>query len=314
MASVDATSSTGRDPASIVRSRVSPYGYIPTEWVCIFMVVVFAISSVLHLAQTIKSRLWWLLGTATLAGLLEVLGWSGRLWNSKNPRDITPFMIQIIATIIAPTPLIAANFIILGEIIRRLGQQFSRLQAKWYTIIFLCCDVIALFVQAAGGAKASIAVQNNKNAQPGGHIMLGGIVFQLIAFCTYLFLAAEFLLRYHYDKPFSRAGVASSRKRCTLDRGVKFMIGGLALDALWILIRSVYRTVELADGWLGRIIATETYFNVLDGLMIVFAMFTLNVFHPGFLLGKAKTWNRSAYDSAVELDDMKEGVSKSVSD
>lgn len=49
--------------------------------------------------------------------------------------------------------------------------------------------------------------------------------------------------------------------------------------------------------------------------MIVFAMFTMNVFHPGRLLGKAKTWNRSTYDSVVELDDMKdsEGVSKSAS-
>lgn len=64
-----------------------------------------------------------------------------------------------------------------------------------------------------------------------------------VAFCIYLFLAAEFLLRYHYDKPFSRAAVAPPPKRLGLDRGVKLMIGGLALDALWILIRSIYRTV-----------------------------------------------------------------------
>ena len=36
--------------------------------------------------------------------------------------------------ILAPIPLVAASFIILGQIIRRLGQQYSRLNAKWCTL------------------------------------------------------------------------------------------------------------------------------------------------------------------------------------
>lgn len=31
--------------------------------------------------------------------------------------------------------------------------------------------------------------------------------------------------------------------------------------------------------------------DVLDGAMIVLAMFTLNFFHPAWLLGKADSWN-----------------------
>ena len=45
---------------------------------------------------------------------------------------IRPFP-RITTTIIAPTPLIAANFVILGQIIKRLGQQYSRLSARWCT-------------------------------------------------------------------------------------------------------------------------------------------------------------------------------------
>ena len=48
--------------------------------------------------------------------------------------------------------------------------------------------------------------------------------------------------------------------------------------------RSVYRTIELVDGWDGRIIKNELYFNVMDGAMIVAAMFCLNELHPGRLL------------------------------
>jgi len=48
--------------------------------------------------------------------------------------------------------------------------------------------------------------------------------------------------------------------------------------------RSVYRTIELADGWNGRIISTEWYFNVFDATPIVLAMVAINIFHPGRLL------------------------------
>ncbi|KAI0746425.1 RTA1 like protein-domain-containing protein [Daedaleopsis nitida] len=306
----NATSSTGAGAASgvsnlPVHARVSLYGYIPTEWICILFITLFAVSTLLHIAQAIYTRLWWLLGTAALAGIAEILGWSARLWSSISPRALNPFLMQITTTILAPTPLIAASFIILGQIIKRLGQQYSRLDAMWYTIIFCSCDIIALVVQAVGGAKASAAVQNGRNADPGGHIMLGGIIFQLIAVSVYLLLATEFLFRYYLDKPVRRAGVASPPKTNALDRGVKLMIFGLALEGIFILIRSIYRTIELHDGWTGRIISTQVYFNVLDGAMIVLAMFTLNFFHPGFLLGKADTWNGSDDGSVSELSEEK---------
>jgi hypothetical protein len=68
----------------------------------------------------------------------------------------------------------------------------------------------------------------------------------------------------------------------------------------------VYRTIELADGWNGRIISTEVYFSalnpissrrkivilskldVLDGAMVTMAMYALNIAHPGFLLPEQK--------------------------
>lgn len=67
-------------------------------------------------------------------------------------------------------------------------------------------------------------------------------------------------------------------------------------------LSAVYRTVELATGWNGRIIRTEAYFRkshfgfhssalrfsvVLDGVMIVIAMYTINVLHPGRLLERS---------------------------
>ncbi|KAH9914183.1 RTA1-domain-containing protein [Epithele typhae] len=272
-----------RDPSTHL------YGYVPTEWICILFVVLFSLSTLVHLCQAVHSRLWWLLPTTVLCGITEIIGWSGRLWSSKNPTNLNPFLMQISTTIIAPTMLIAASFIVLGQIIRRLGQQYSRLSAWWYTIIFISCDIIALVIQAVGGAKASIAAQNGDNPSSGGNVMLGGIAFQLAAVCVYLAFASEFLVRYFRDRPV-RAVSAMETKRPALAAAVRLMLLALALDGVLILIRSIYRTIELSDGWTGRIITTQVYFNALDGGAILLALFTLNVFHPGRLLGKAHTW------------------------
>jgi len=192
----------------------------------------------------------------------------------------------------APTPLIAANFVILGQLIRRLGSCYSRLSAKWYTIVFVSCDLIALIVQAVGGANASLAVQNEKSPNKGGHIMLGGIVFQMAAITVYMILAAEFLVRYILDKPFSRG--EPTVKAYNLDKKKKLMLVELTISSILIYIRSVYRTIELANGWTGVIISTQWLFNVFDAAMIALAMYSLNVLHPGLLLGSGPAWTSDA--------------------
>jgi hypothetical protein len=48
--------------------------------------------------------------------------------------------------------------------------------------------------------------------------------------------------------------------------------------------RTIYRTVELLGGWEGHILRTQIFFNVLDGMPIVVALFALNFFPPGLLL------------------------------
>jgi hypothetical protein len=266
---------------------LSPYHYIPTEYVTIIFVVLFGLSTSMHLFQTVRYRLWWLFPTVFLCGLLEVLGWSGRLWSSINPFIIIPFQIQITCTIIAPTPFIAANFVILGKIVQRLGPAYSRLSPKWYSILFVTCDFISLVVQAVGGGMAATAPDLTA-ANLGAHIMLAGIVFQLVVIIAYSLCGIEFFLRYSKHSPIaSRSDKESNsdsivRGICT--EKIKHMAYALAFMTTCLFIRAIYRTIELVDGWTGRIISTELYFNVLDGAMIVLAIYTINLAHPGRLL------------------------------
>ncbi|KAJ6552992.1 RTA1-like protein [Mycena capillaripes] len=274
----------------------SQYGYLPHEYVAIIFVVLYGISAALHVGQATYYRMWWLLPTACLCGLGELVGWSGRLWSSFSPSFYNPFMMQIVSTIIAPTPLIAVNFILLSWIVTRLGSCYARLTPIRYAILFVSCDILALMIQAAGGGIASTAADLN-GTKLGANIMLAGIVFQFAAIVTYCGLAADFLIHYHADRPLK----LDSSGRGVLDANVKTMICGLAFSTLLLFIRSIYRIVELAGGWQGRVLHTEVYFNVLDGGMVVLAIYTLNFAHPGRLLGSRRPMPPASY-SATKLE------------
>jgi hypothetical protein len=70
------------------------YGYVPTTWVCGLFIALFALSTLIHIAQATRYRLWWLFPTIVVGGVCEVLGWSGRLWSSFEPRLLNPYLMQ----------------------------------------------------------------------------------------------------------------------------------------------------------------------------------------------------------------------------
>ncbi|PIL31904.1 transporter [Ganoderma sinense ZZ0214-1] len=272
---------------------ISPfYGYMPTKWVCYIFSILFVLATAIHFGQAIRYRAWWLLPTVVLAGLGESTGWGGRLWSSSQPLAQSPYTIQVVCTIVAPTPLIGAIFITFGRLSGYLGGQYSRLRARLYSRIFLSADIVALVVQSLGGGFASDS--DNQSGRLGANIMLGGIVFQLFSLSVFCILVVEYLVRYFKDKPVRPLLLNSNSSellreqftRPPLDPSAKLLIIGLFLESLVLFIRSIYRTIELADGFQGRIIKTQVYFNVLDGAMVVLAMYSLIVLHPARLLKK----------------------------
>ncbi|KAJ7676959.1 hypothetical protein DFH06DRAFT_1291799 [Mycena polygramma] len=294
--------------------RLSPYGYTPTEYVCILFVVLFGLSTFIHAGQAIRYRMWWLFPSTVLAGALETLGWGGHLWSSINSLNFKAYEMQIVCTIIWPTPLAAANFIILGHIINHLGPAYSRLSPKHYTILFLFCVRTPSFIPISrriiasgngscrisshsfGGGAASAAVNKHHSPAKGGDIILAGITgFCITTITAHVFCAGEFLVRYLHNRPVGSTRREKKTETAPLDRKTKVLVCALVFNTTCLFIRAVYRVVELFDGWVGRIIQTQVYFSayivlgsrrtdVLDGAMITLAIITLNLAHPGHLL------------------------------
>ncbi|KAI0639450.1 RTA1-domain-containing protein [Trametes polyzona] len=279
------TESPVQDP-----SQQNLYGYVPDRDVCIIFVVLFSVSAAIHLAEAVYWRMSWLFATAVFAGVAEIVGWAARLWSSYSPFAQDPYIMQLCVTIIAPSPLVAALFILFGRISERLGEHYGRLSPMWYSIIFLTCDIISLVTQGVGGGIAGSSIGNQSDVDLGGNIMLAGIIFQLASISIFVLLMGEYFIRYLTDRPARKpkkdpaAEESYSFSRGEMTPRMRLMIISVLAMTVFLVIRSVYRMIELIDGFTGKIIQTEIYFNIFDGAMVVCAIYTLNVLHPGWLL------------------------------
>lgn len=206
----------------------------------------------------------------------------------------------------------------LGGVLQSLSRSAHLPHTHSYidSIVFTSLDLSAVVIQAVSCGKASIAAKDANDPKLGDKMTIFGVIVQMIGIALvrplvlnnsnltthilfqFCILGADFVFRFYRNKPLR--SVASSPKFNSDPTSHKFtsskqdfrafptnvhlMLLGAGMTTFWVLIRLIYRTFEFANGWMGRITATRAYFYVIDGAPIVLAMFTLNLFHPGWLL------------------------------
>lgn len=65
----------------------------------------------------------------------------------------------------------------------------------------------------------------------------------------------------------------------------KLFVSAIIISDIAIIVRAVYRVVELAQGWNGYLITTEPWFYVFDTALMIICMGIWVVGHPGISLG-----------------------------
>ncbi|CCM03194.1 uncharacterized protein FIBRA_05318 [Fibroporia radiculosa] len=109
----------------------------------------------------------------------------------------------------------------------------------------------------------------------------------VVATTCYMIFAAEFMLRVLYDRPISRRLASpTSPAIYGLDRNIWQILSALIFSNLCVHVRLWYRIIELSDNSTGYLSRTQRYFVIMDALMIILAMLTVNLFHPGRLLAR----------------------------
>ncbi|OJT04688.1 hypothetical protein TRAPUB_4482 [Trametes pubescens] len=129
--------------------------------------------------------------------------------------------------------------------------------------------------------------------------MLGGIIFQLVSLTVFCVLLVEYIVRRIRDRPLKQVATSNAYGHGhqssesmgfiggfgrPLEQPLMYLAYALCIEAVLLYIRGVYRVVELADGWDGRVIQTQSLFFIFDAIPVFTTMALMNVFHPGRLL------------------------------
>ncbi|CAI7658764.1 unnamed protein product [Penicillium crustosum] len=155
-------------------------------------------------------------------------------------------------------------------------QQLSKSRC-WYFIAFVIGGIW-------GGIMASGTVSSMTT---GEHITIVGLYVQLVFF-TFFFLAS---LLFHIR---IRSKLTQQTIQATQERGLhttrswESVIWGLYIASVLILIRSVFRIIEYAQGNGGYLISHEAFMYGFDSTLMLFAMVAMNVLHPSVILSSTQ--------------------------
>lgn len=142
-------------------------------------------------------------------------------------------------------------------------------------------------------ASSAFAKQGGDTA-PGSNTMVAGVIFQLVSITVFVVCAVDFLRRV------KKMGVLR-----TASLSFILLMAAMVISVLCIYVRSIYRTIELLQGWRGYLITHELYFIVLDGVMMIVACAVFNLLNPGWLLRSVKGATLSESRSAVQSTEFK---------
>lgn len=261
------------------------YAYYPNLGANAFFAAIFGICCIANIILGIRYKTWTYMIALGVGSFAECLGYVGRIMLHNNPFDSTGFNIQITCLIIAPAFVTAAVYLTLKYLVLTVGRDYSRIRPKFYTWIFILCDLFSLILQGAGGGIAATA--NTGSGQTlGNDLMMAGISWQVITLFVFGILVADYAWRaYRGRNSFTQATV-------NLLSSLNFRIfaSSIILSFLVIFIRCVFRIAEMANGWANPIMQDEVDFIVLDGVMVSIATLCLTIFHPGLFFKPMATY------------------------
>ena len=122
---------------------------------------------------------------------------------------------------------------------------------------------------------AGAAFSRHENTATGTTIMVSGILFQLAS-------TAVFSILFEYVVLVRGAGILANN-RPLLQLALAIMV-----TVSTLVIRGVFRSMKLMNGWRGMLATTEKFQIALEGGMMAVGMVCLNIWHPERLLRGAK--------------------------
>jgi hypothetical protein len=202
---------------------------------------------------------------------VEVIGYAARAASHNNTASLMHFSMQNSFTLLGPTLMAATVYMIFGRLARTMhAENHSIVRVSLLTKLFVGGDVLAFVVQ--GGAAGLMIIQDL--AKIGKAMVILGLVIQVLSFGLFMVTSAIFHKRVVND---------FTLKASTLDIPWVRIMRVLYLVGLLILIRSVFRLVEYAQGTEGYAMTHEWTLYVFDGVPMAVSAIAMLMWFPSAL-------------------------------
>ncbi|CAI7644016.1 unnamed protein product [Penicillium glandicola] len=273
------------------------YEYTPSLIGAVIFAALFSLTTAFHLFQRIRTHAKYF-NPFIVGGIFQIIGYVARAAAHFNKTSTTLYAMQSLFILLAPILYAASIYMVLGRIITFLnGEHLSSVPVHLMTKIFVGGDILSFILQAAGGGVMTGG--STKTVAIGQWIIVAGLCVQLLFFGTFILSSATFHIRI-VGSPTEKSVRTRHLGTSILPRNWSSLLFACYTVSVLILIRSIYRLIEFAQGNNGYVISHEVYLYVFDAAMMFSVMAIMNVFHPSVVLQKEESPDLSSAESPVE--------------
>ncbi|GMK58928.1 hypothetical protein CspeluHIS016_0603700 [Cutaneotrichosporon spelunceum] len=205
----------------------------------------------------------------TIGTWCEAIGLALRIALRKDPHSLGLYISMYMFVVLSPCAFLAADYILLGRMVKHLkASRYLFLNPDKVSWTFVLSDIITFCIQAAGGSMST----SDGLHKVGSNIFLAGLILQLMSFALFSMLYVIFLFRVRKDS------------MLWSHPGWKPLYFALGFTCIMFLTRSVFRTIELSQGYAGHLTIHEVYWASLDALPLLLGIAVYCYFWPPAIL------------------------------
>ena len=228
------------------------YNYTPSTAAAAIFIVLFGLATIFQVYQIVKTiasknytrkekNVLWIMLPFLIGGILEFVGYIGRVMSSSDVTSLGPYIIQSVLLLVAPALFAATLYMSLGRLIARLEcQRFSIIPLKYLTKIFVVGDVVSFLMQSGGGGIMASG-KTLSSMKTGEHVIIGGLIVQVVFFG--MFMVVEVIFHYRVLKHPNECAMMTRNIPSQFNNWNFILLILLACSVL-IFIRSIFRLVE----------------------------------------------------------------------
>lgn len=254
--------------------------YTPSVSLTIIAISLFGVLLVILLVRVCQSHLWSYL-PLLIGCVVEIVGYSLRYMSAHvDPYRITFFIIQYFCITVAPVFIAASVYMYLSSLTTwasAKGLQTgwpSKLGRRTMLWIFITADVLCTLLQVTGAALIGAKTSKHKDPSTANNVLVGGLAAQTLAFSVFLLLLVSLISSMRKNKAALDIQSSQTVKKCTFS---------LSLSGLFIMLRTIFRQCESAQGVFGYLSSQETFFGTLEFAPVVIACSVLTLWTPALL-------------------------------